>query len=79
MILYNRLSDVSEVYVCKHGNVIDEFAIFAIIMSETKTGVCLERYQKFGKLRLVETWMTREVFEEYYVPLTAEELKGDNK
>ena len=84
-------SDVKRVmkrfdYVCQHftenGYVIDEFALFAKIVSRTDKTVTFERYMKFGKLKCrVPVTVPVSDFERYYTPMTDElykkALKGE--
>lgn len=73
-------------YVCQHstenGYVIDEFALFANIVSRTDKTVTFERYMKFGKLKCrVPVTVPVSDFERYYTPMTDElykkALKGE--
>ena len=64
-------------YVCKHciekGYVIDEFALFANIVSRTDETVTFERYMKFGKLKCrVPVTVPIADFEKFYIPMTDE-------
>lgn len=74
-------------YVCKHcienGYVIDEFALFANIVSRTDETVTFERYSIFGKIKDKHVTVSIADFEKFYIPVTdelyQEALKGECK
>lgn len=51
---------------CCGSNKVDDFSIFANIIAEDEENVTLERFQKFGKLKLRDTTFSRKDFEMYY-------------
>lgn len=63
--------------ICFHktdkGNVIDEFTLFAKVISQTDKEIMYERYQNFGKIKW-EKPVTIPIFEfeKYYVAITDE-------
>ena len=63
-------------YVCKHctenGYVIDEFALFANIVSRTDKTVTFERYGIFEKIKNKPVTVPITDFEKFYIPLTDE-------
>ena len=72
-------------YVCQHftenGYVIDEFALFANIVSRTDETVTFERYRIFGKIKDKPVTVPIADFEKFYIPMTdelyQEALKGE--
>lgn len=63
-------------YVCKHctekGYVIDEFALFANIVSRTEKTITFERYGIFGKIKNKPVTVPIADFEKFYIPMTDE-------
>lgn len=63
-------------YVCLHctenGYVIDEFALFANIVSRTNETVTFERYRIFGKTKDKPVTIPIADFEKFYTPMTDE-------
>ena len=55
-------------YVCPHGNLIDEYALFANIISKTDKTITYERYMNFGKIKCPNPiTISIEDFNKYYV------------
>ena len=53
-------------YCCGSGDKLNEFSIFANIIAEDGDNVTLERFQKFGELKLRDVTLSRKDFEMYY-------------
>lgn len=55
-------------YVCPHNNLIDEYAIFANVISKTDKTITFERYMNFGKIKYPNPiTVSIEDFNKYYV------------
>ena len=55
-------------YVCPHGNLIDEYALFVNIIFKTDKTITFERYMNFGKLKYpYPITFSIEDFNKYYV------------
>jgi hypothetical protein len=75
----SKLTKTSKDYafVCPHGEDIDEFAIFANVLSEDKATVTIERATKFGELKHKDVTLPKKVFQEYYLPVKQFEKKAE--
>lgn len=68
----NAISGLSETrelgfeYVCFSGDKLNEFSIFANVVSETPDEVTITRFQRFGKLNIGDRTYNRKRFEQYY-------------
>lgn len=55
-------------YACPHGNLIDEYALFANIVSKTDKTITFGRYMNFGKIKCPNPiTVPIEDFNKYYV------------
>lgn len=78
-----KLPCIHETYfthICKARGLINEFSIFAKIVSEDENTVTIDRFQKFGALHIGIITISREDFERYYKEITEaeKELKARN-
>lgn len=60
-------------YCCGSGDKLNEFSIFANIIAEDGDSVTLERFQKFGELKLRDVTLSRKDFEMYYQKIEPDE------
>jgi len=60
-------------HICKARGLINEFSIFAKIVSEDENTVTIDRFQKFGSLHIGIITISREDFERYYKEITEAE------
>ena len=68
----SRFIEVDENYythICKARGLIDEFSIFARVVDQTENAVTIERYQKFGALKIGNITISKHDFERYYKPI----------
>ena len=56
-------------YVCFSGDKLNEFSIFANVVSETPDTVTITRFQKFGGLDIGNRTYDRKTFAQYYEKL----------
>jgi hypothetical protein len=60
-------------HICKARGLINQFSIFAKIVSEDENTVTIDRFQKFGSLHIGIITISREDFERYYKEITKSE------
>lgn len=63
------LIEVDENYhthICKANGLINEFSIFARVVDKTDDTVTIERYQKFGALKIRNITISKADFKRYY-------------
>lgn len=89
-ILYGALSnaDVNKIYVCTSKGEnglynINEFTIFGFIVTENRSYITINRYQKYGKLNIGSSTFTKNEILNYYTPLKeiieTNSKRGDNQ
>ena len=60
-------------HICKARGLINEFSIFAKVITEDEKTVTIDRFQKFGSLHIGIITISREDFERYYKEITEAE------